>query len=134
MFSFPSGLGPIATLNADLNCSWSGSPLRTDSLCRDQRLSSAHPAHLHQASAGAWGGQQWDKPPATFRASQKVCSCAYSATPHSALRPCWVLPGKHSVLLCLPFALFSSHHHGFPEACFIFIQRWIGLPRVVRAC
>lgn len=134
MFSFPSGLGPIATLNADLNCGWSGSPLRTDSLCRDQRLSSAHPAHLHQASAGAWGGQQWDKPPATFRASQKVCSCAYSATPHSALRPCWVLPGKHSVLLCLPFALFSSHHHGFPEACFLFIQRWIGLPRVVRAC
>lgn len=105
--SFPSSLAPVAALNADLSCGWSGLPLSADSLCRDQRLSSAHPARLHQASAGAWGGQQWDRPPPTFMASQRVCSCAHPAPPHSALVPL-LGSSRQSALCCCVYLLFSS--------------------------
>ena len=103
--SFPSGLAPIAALNADLSCGWSGLPLSADSLCRDQRLSSAHPARLHQASVGARGEQQWARPPTTFMASQKVCSCAHPAPPHSALAP---LLGSSRQALCVAVFTFCS--------------------------
>ena len=105
MSSFLSGLAPITALNADLSCGWNDLPLSTDSLCRDQRLSSAHPARLHQASVGARGEQQWDRPPTTFMASQKVCSCAHPAPPHSALAP---LLGSSRQALCVTVFTFCS--------------------------
>ena len=136
--SFPSGLAPIAALNADLSCGWSGLPL--SSLCSLPSVSAGtrdclqhtQPVFIRPllgpgVNSNGPGPQPPSWPP------RKSAAVTTLPRPTVHWRPCWVLPGKHSVLLCLPSVLFSSHHHRFPEACFLFIRRWSGLPRVVRA-
>ena len=104
MSSIPSGLVPITAFTSDLSCGWSVSSLSADRPA-GTRGRSAPPAHLHQASAGAWGGQQQAGSPATFTASRKVRRHA-----HPAPQPPGAPAGSFqaSMLGCCVYLLFPS--------------------------